>query len=51
MTLTDSPSPFFAPPEPDLQVQWIDQLAQEVLLTVQAFQRLQQALKGKMIGG
>jgi hypothetical protein len=32
-------------------VLWMDQLTQELLLTVQAFQRLQTALQEKMIGG
>jgi hypothetical protein len=34
--------------EPNLL--WVDQLSQEVLLTVQAFQRLQAAWQGKVIG-
>lgn len=29
---------------------WVDQLAEELLLTVQAFQRLHAAMQGKMTG-
>jgi len=35
----------------DPEVQWIDLLAQEILFTVQAFQRLRVALGNKFLQG
>lgn len=31
-------------------LQWVDQLSEEMLLTVQAFQRLHAALQNRMLG-
>jgi hypothetical protein len=50
-----SPSQPLRPQQPMVQgdpgpLQWVDQFAEEMLLTVQAFQRLHAALQSRMLG-
>jgi hypothetical protein len=52
MISTPTTAPVSVPP-PVSQTEgflWIDQLSEEMLLTVQAFQRLHAALQNRMIG-
>jgi hypothetical protein len=53
MTFSDTSNKYPMGPQPgqsdpSLSLVWLDQLTQEVLLTVQAFQRLGVALGGKL---